>query len=215
MPKVVVIGEQLTTLEAAPSFTILFAPNPTGQPACLEKLSKRIVPSSTEMAQGAHSRRNVLPSSASSSLPKELASPPEESMSPGEVTPAPGDVGPLDALAPDAPVPASAPVHYSKEDLQSMMKVCIDSIFQVQVLCPTEPAGHREGQLKTRLPDLYYGKSHIECYHFCQQCEDHFDTADATTSNRTPFVASFLCNRISFQWHQHKLQNQAAEDPLS
>ena len=124
-------------------------------------------------------------------------------MSPGEVTPAPSDVGPLDALAsvalaPDTPVPAPAPAHYSKEDLQSMMKVCMDSILQVQVVCPTEPASHQEGQLKARLPDLYYGKSHMECYYFCQQCEDHFDTAGATGSNQTPFAALFLCNRISF-----------------
>ena len=36
--EVVVIGDQLTSLEAPP-FTILIAPNPTGQPARLEKLS--------------------------------------------------------------------------------------------------------------------------------------------------------------------------------
>ena len=36
--KVVVIGDQLTSLEVA-SFTILIAPNPIGQPARLEKLS--------------------------------------------------------------------------------------------------------------------------------------------------------------------------------
>ena len=35
--KVVVIGNQLTYLKA--TFVILKAPNPTGQPACLEKLS--------------------------------------------------------------------------------------------------------------------------------------------------------------------------------
>ena len=49
----------------------------------------------------------------------------------------------------------------------------------------------------------------MECYHFCQQCEDHFATAGATGFNRTPFAASFLRNRISFCWHQHKLQSQA------
>ena len=36
--KVVVIGDQLTSLEAHP-FTILIAPNPMGQPGRLEKLS--------------------------------------------------------------------------------------------------------------------------------------------------------------------------------
>ena len=127
----------------------------------------------------------------------------------------PPDAPASDAPAPDALVPAPAPAHYSKEDLQSMMKVCMDSILQAQVVRPTEPASHREDQLKARLPDLYYGKSHIECYHFCQQYEDHFDTADATGSNQTHFTVSFLRNRISFRWHQHKLRNQAAEGPLS
>ena len=69
--------------------------------------------------------------------------------------------------------------------------------------------------LKVLFPDLYHGKSHIECYHFCQQCEDHFATAGATGPNRTPFAASFLCGRISFRWNQHKLRHQATEDPLS
>lgn len=60
------------------------------------------------------------------------------------------------------------------------------------------------GPLKSRLSDLYSGKSHMECYHFCQHCEDHFDTASATGPHRTPFAASFLRGRISFRWHQHK-----------
>ena len=56
----------------------------------------------------------------------------------------------------------------------------------------------------------------MECYHFCQQCEDHFDTAGATGSNRTPFAASFLRGRISFRWHQHKRRSQGEEvGPLS
>ena len=36
--EIIVIGDQLTSFEAAP-FTILIAPNPTGQPAHLKKLS--------------------------------------------------------------------------------------------------------------------------------------------------------------------------------
>ena len=172
------------------------------------------------MARGARSRRNVPPSSVGPSLPEEPASPPEEPVSPGEVTLAPSDVGPPDAPASDAPapdalVPAPAPPHYSKEDFQLMMKVCIDSILQAQVVCSTEPASHREGQLKARLPNFYYNKFHIGCYHFCQECENHFDTAGATGSNQTSFAALFLRNRISFLWHQYKLRNQAAESLLS
>ena len=67
--------------------------------------------------------------------------------------------------------------------------------------------------MKARFLDLYYGKSHMECYHFCQQCKDHFDTAGATGSNRTPFAASFLCGQISFRWHQHKRRGQVGPLP--
>ena len=114
---------------------------------------------------------------------------------------APSNAGP-----PDAPVSTPAPTKYTEEDLQKITKLCIDSFLQGQGSRP-EPAGHREGQLKARFPDLYYGKSHID--HFCQQCEDHFDTAGATGFNRTPFAASFLRGRISFRWHQYKRRGQA------
>lgn len=92
--------------------------------------------------------------------------------------------------------------------------LCMDSFLQAQASRP-EPAGPREGQLKAKFPNLYYGKSHLECYHFSQQCEDHFNTAGAIGFNCTPFAASFLRGRISSRWHQHKRRNQAAEGPLS
>ena len=54
----------------------------------------------------------------------------------------------------------------------------------------------------------------MECYHFCQQCENHFATAGATGFNRTPFAALFLRDRISFRWHKHKLRKNQAVAPL-
>lgn len=78
----------------------------------------------------------------------------------------------------------------------------MDSFFQGQGQTHPEVPGERP--LEARFPDLYFGKSHMGCYYFCQQCEDHSDTARATGSNRTPFAASFLRGRISFRWHQHK-----------
>ena len=50
----------------------------------------------------------------------------------------------------------------------------------------------REQPLKVRFPNLYYGNSHLDCYCFCQQCEDHFDTAGASGPNRIPFAALFF-----------------------
>ena len=57
---------------------------------------------------------------------------------------------------------------------------------------------------KARTPETYLGKSHMECYHFCQQCEDYFETSGATGINRTPFAPSFLRGSISLRWAQHK-----------
>lgn len=85
---------------------------------------------------------------------------------------------------------------------------------------PAPPAESREDAsdrpLKARNPDLYYGNSHMECYYFCQQCEDHFETAGAKGHKRVPFAATFLKDRILNRWQQHKTRterNRAA--PLS
>ena len=67
----------------------------------------------------------------------------------------------------------------------------------------------REKPLKARSPDVYHGKSHIECYNFCQQCEDHFTTAGAKSPNRIPFAASFLQDFINFRWQQYKWKHEA------
>ncbi len=59
-------------------------------------------------------------------------------------------------------------------------------------------------KLKAKTPDVYCGKSHIECYNFCQQYEDHFATCGATRPHQIPFAASFLRDRINFRWQQYK-----------
>ena len=50
----------------------------------------------------------------------------------------------------------------------------------------------------------------MDCYHFCQQCEDYFKTSGATRMNRTPFAASFFHGTISLRWAQHKRRHQSA-----
>ncbi len=55
-------------------------------------------------------------------------------------------------------------------------------------------------KLKAKTLNIYRGRSHMECYNFCQQCEDHFATCGAIGSNQIPFVATFLRNRINFRW---------------
>ena len=51
----------------------------------------------------------------------------------------------------------------------------------------------------------------MDCYHFCQQCKDHFETAGATGTNRTPFAASFLRGNISVRWTQYKRRHRGEE----
>ena len=64
---------------------------------------------------------------------------------------------------------------------------------------PSQLPEERKQPLKAKRLDIYYGKLHMDCYHFCQQCEDHFETSRATKTNRTPFAVSFLCENISIQ----------------
>ena len=45
---------------------------------------------------------------------------------------------------------------------------------------------------------------HMDCYHFCQQSEDHFEIAGANKLNLIPFDASSL-RRVGVQyWNYHK-----------
>ena len=50
----------------------------------------------------------------------------------------------------------------------------------------------------------------MDCYHFCQQCENYFETSGATGMNRTPFAATFLRGAISLRWAQHKRRHERA-----
>ena len=93
------------------------------------------------------------------------------------------------------------------EDLfTKFMKVFMERTqTQAQVL--TEPREHR---LKARTSEIYLGKSHMECYHFCQQYEDYFKTLGITRMNRTPFATSFLRGSISLRWAQQKRRHESA-----
>lgn len=46
--------------------------------------------------------------------------------------------------------------------------------------------------LKAKNPNLYYGNLNIECYYFCQQYKDRFETIRAKKYKRISFVALFL-----------------------
>ena len=40
----------------------------------------------------------------------------------------------------------------------------------------------------------------MECYYFCQKCENYFTTANTTGFNRIQFAALFFCEKINFYW---------------
>ena len=62
---------------------------------------------------------------------------------------------------PEAPTPPLIPPP-TKDLFTKFMKVFMETT-QVQAL-----AERRERPLKARTPETYWGKSHMECYHFCQ-----------------------------------------------
>ncbi len=94
---------------------------------------------------------------------------------------------------------------YSQQDLDRI----IQTFFQ-------NSKGGSGNKLKAKTPDVYRGRSHMECYNFCQQCEDHFATCGATGPNRVPFAASFVRDKINFRWQQHKQKLEAESSvPIS
>ena len=104
-----------------------------------------------------------------------------------------------DEASTEAPTPSEAstpPLIPSLEDLfTKFMKVFMETT-QAQVQALTEP---QECPLKARTPETYFGKSHMDCYHFCQQCENYFKISGATEINRIPFAATFLRDPISLR----------------
>lgn len=55
----------------------------------------------------------------------------------------------------------------------------------------------KKQSFKARFPELYFGKSYLDCYWFCQQCKDYFDTIRATGNNYTLIAAFFLWDGIN------------------
>ncbi len=94
-------------------------------------------------------------------------------------------------------------VHYTKKDLQQIIQL----VFQAQI-SKKRSSGDK---LKVRSPDVYCGRSQIECYNFCQIFKDHFATVEATRLNQILFATPFLWDQIDFccQKHQQKLDRDS------
>ena len=120
-------------------------------------------------------------------------------------TPGPKLVLALNPALIPAPVPAPALLSFEKL-FKQFMRAYLESNQG-----PKQLPAEREQSLKAKVPEVYYGKSHMDCYHFCQQCEDHFKIAGATGNNRTPFAVFFLRGNISVRWTQYKRHHQGEE----
>ena len=105
---------------------------------------------------------------------------------------------------PEASIPPFIPP--TKDFFTKFMKVLME-MMQAHAQALAEPW---ECLLKARTPETYSGKSHIDCYHFCQQCEDYFETLGATEMNHTLFAATFLRGTVSFRYTQHKRYHKSA-----
>ncbi len=117
------------------------------------------------------------------------------------------------AIRAPAPGPAPAPTSVAPPNnfFQEFMRTCIERVKDHTPAAPVAPAvpaaearDDTDRPLKPRNPDLYYSHLHMECYYFCQQCEDHFEVAGSLDHKRVPFAAGFLKARILNRWQQNK-----------
>ena len=151
----------------------------------MEGVLKEISSKITSVRDRGRSRRERS-SAAPSVAPSNSSSPPESGDELSD-QPAGPSIKPLIANAPAATTSISK---YSEDDLQRIFKTVLEAQIPAPapVLAPAPvpvpaPApivakASRE-KLKARFPDVYRGKSHMNCYNFCQQCEDYFATAGA------------------------------------
>ena len=95
---------------------------------------------------------------------------------------------------------------YIKNDLQRILKTVLEAWTPASVPAPAPATSQKfeDKLLKARFLDVYCGKSHIDCYNFCQHYEDYFATAEATKANGIFSTTSFFQDRISFCWQQYK-----------
>ena len=93
-------------------------------------------------------------------------------------------------------IPASSRGMYTDANLQRATKLALELFIQGQAHAQGLASAARDKALdrplKAKNPDLYHRSLHIECYHFCRQCKDHFKTAGAKGYKRVSFAASFF-----------------------
>ena len=107
--------------------------------------------------------------------------------------------------SPEASTPPFVPP--TSDDLFTKFIKMLMETTQAQAQALAEP---QECSFKSRSSETYSGKSHMDCYYFCQQCEDYFETLGARRMNCTLFATIFLRGPISLKWAQHKRRHKRA-----
>ena len=97
-----------------------------------------------------------------------------------------------------APTPASAIAPSSDNKLfKQFIKAYLEGHVLGQIEVDSEPC---KQLTKARFADFYYGNLHMNCYRFCQQCKNHFETAGVKETNRILFAALFLRGLVTWWW---------------
>ena len=90
------------------------------------------------------------------------------------------------------PTPAPGPPGmYTNVDLQRATRLALKLFVKGQKYGQANSA-LRKRALQARNLKLYYRSSPMECYYFCQQCENYFNMAGTTGPQRVSFAASFF-----------------------
>lgn len=75
----------------------------------------------------------------------------------------------------------------------------------------SQPLAERKRLVKAKVLDVYHSRSYMECYHFCQQCKDYFETVEAIGANQFLYAALFLYGNISVRQTQFKRCHQGKD----
>ena len=99
------------------------------------------------------------------------------------------------------PVPALPPPS-SDELFKNFMKAYLES--------NQGPVEERKRTLKAKVSEVYYGKLHMDCYHFCQQCKDYLRLLGLLGSIRLLLQLPFFMGTFVF-WAKFKRRNRGEE----
>ena len=101
----------------------------------------------------------------------------------------PSKTKPLVAIV---PVVATNVPKYFEEKLAEIIMTVLEAQALASTLAPAPIISEvLRDKLKAHSPDVYHEKFHMDCYNFCQQCEDYFATIGATEPTQIPFAVSF------------------------